>query len=170
MKNFTVAAMLCALGLYGCGSENDEASNSTSTGAPSANNSTTGTGSAATGCRSDIFLDVTAFQGPGQEYAAPELSVTCSDTEMTVNSNGIPHYTYVSTTPNPLSPQNHTWTVPLTGTYSETPHAIPCLGTVGFSISGIPIYGPNEGPMPDPFGDPVENAVMDESQGHSAIL
>jgi hypothetical protein len=95
------------------------------------------------------------------------LNVTCTDTEMTVEANGIPHYTYVSTTPNALNPQNHSWTIPLNPEYSEQTSEIALLGTVGFAINGIPIYGPNEGPMPDPFGDPVANDVMDESQGHT---
>lgn len=30
-----------------------------------------------------------------------------------------------------------------------------CLGTIGFSITGVPVFGPNEGPMPDPWGNPV---------------
>ena len=120
-----------------------------------------------TQCREDIFLDVTAYEGPGGDYAGPKMTVRCTDDEMTVTSNGIPHYTYVSTTPNALNEQAHVWTVPLNPTYSDSTQAIPCLGTAGFSINGIPVYGPNEGPMPDPFGDPVENAVMDESQGHS---
>lgn len=32
---------------------------------------------------------------------------------------------------------------------------ISCLGTIGFSITGVPVFGPNEGPMPDPWGNPV---------------
>ena len=114
-----------------------------------------------------MFLDVASFQGPGGNYPAPSLTVECTDTEVIVTSNGMPHYTYVSTTPNPLAAQNHRWTIPLNPEYSEETQEVPCLGTVGFSISGIPVYGPNEGPMPDPFGDPVANDVMDESQGHT---
>ncbi|MCB9644389.1 MAG: YHYH protein [Myxococcales bacterium] len=29
-----------------------------------------------------------------------------------------------------------------------------CLGTVGFAISGVPLYGPNEATIPDPWGNP----------------
>ena len=126
-----------------------------------------GAGGAANNCPADAFLDVAAFQGPGANYPAPTLEVTCTESEMTVTTNGIPHYTYMSTTPNGLNAQNHSWTIPLNPQYTEETTTIPLLGTVGFAINGIPIYGPNEGPMPDPFGDPVANDVMDESQGHT---
>ena len=126
-----------------------------------------GAGGGTAGCPDDVFLDVAAFQGPGAAYPAPSLAVNCTETEMTVTANGIPHYTYVSTTPNPLEAQNHSWTVPLSPTLSDSTTEIPLLGTVAFAINGIPVYGPNEGPMPDPFGDPVANDVADESQGHT---
>ncbi|MBT9557680.1 MAG: YHYH protein, partial [Myxococcales bacterium] len=31
-----------------------------------------------------------------------------------------------------------------------------------------PFYGPNEGPTPDPYGDPVYNGIMDDCLGHTA--
>ena len=31
---------------------------------------------------------------------------------------------------------------------------IPCLDTMIMSVNGVPGYGPNEGPMPDPYGTP----------------
>ncbi|MEC9073185.1 MAG: YHYH protein, partial [Myxococcota bacterium] len=33
--------------------------------------------------------------------------------------------------------------------------------------SGAPIYGANEGPFPDPYGDPVGNGIMDWCGGHT---
>ncbi|MEM6730163.1 MAG: YHYH protein [Myxococcota bacterium] len=30
-----------------------------------------------------------------------------------------------------------------------------CLGTTGFMINGVPTFGPNEGPNPDPYGNPL---------------
>ena len=89
------------------------------------------------------------------------------DDTMTVRSNGIPHYTYVDQTPNGLQAQNYNWTLPLNPQYSQQTKRIPCLGTAGLSINGIPIFGPNEAQMPDPYGDPVANGVMDEAEGHS---
>lgn len=118
-------------------------------------------------CGEDLFLDVASYAGPGSDYPMPEMSVTCTATTRVVTSNGIPHYTYQAMTPNGLSAQNFTWEVPLTPTDAAGVATIPCLGTVGFSINGIPIYGPNEGPFPDPYGDPIANDVMDWCQGHT---
>ncbi len=118
-------------------------------------------------CSADLFMDVAAYAGPGGDYPMPELAVSCSDTTMTVTSNGIPHYTYQSMTPNALEAQNFVWEVPLSPTELAGVATIPCLGTVGFTVNGIPIYGPNEGPFPDPYGDPIANDVMDWCLGHT---
>ena len=118
-------------------------------------------------CGEELFLDVAAYDGPGGEYPMPELGVSCSGDTRTVTSNGIPHYTYQSMTPNGLSAQNFTWEVPLNPAMADATSSIPCLGTVGYTINGIPVYGPNEGPFPDPYGDPIANDVMDWCQGHT---
>lgn len=57
----------------------------------------------------------------------------------------------------------------------------PCLGTDGFTISGPPVFGPNEGPTPDPWGNPgynwptaggeigpIQGATLDLCGGHTA--
>jgi hypothetical protein len=43
------------------------------------------------------------------------------------------------------------------------------LGTLGFTVSGLPIYGPTEGQMPaaQAFGDPVYNKILDTCGGHT---
>jgi len=61
---------------------------------------------------------------------------------------------------------------------------LPCLGYAGFLTNGSPYFGPNEGPMPDPWGNPLfagpnvagepENdlrggAVLDMCGGHTAF-
>ncbi len=61
---------------------------------------------------------------------------------------------------------------------------LPCLGYAGFLTNGVPYFGPNEGPMPDPYGNPLfagpgvagepENnlrggAVLDMCGGHTAF-
>ena len=118
-------------------------------------------------CGESLFLPVSEYSGPGEAYPAPELAVSCTEETRVVTSNGIPHYTYQSTTPNGLEAQNFQWEVPLNPVVADSTTDLPCLGTVGYSINGIPIYGPNEGPFPDPYGDPVANGVMDWCQGHT---
>jgi len=163
MKSLVFRSTLVVLVATGCGPQDEGPPGAM---APNIPHSGT-TASSSFQCRSDVFLDVASFEGPGGDYPGPKITVTCTGTELTMTANGIPHYTYVATTPNPLGEQAHSWTIPLIPAVAATTTGVPCLGAVGFAINGIPLYGPNEGPMPDPFGDPIENDVMDESQGHT---
>jgi len=118
-------------------------------------------------CPTGDFLDVSLAPGPGGTYPDPELAVTCTATDVIVASNGMPHYTYIATTPNPLGEQNHVFTFTRTPTVAGSPTDLPCLGTMGVAVNGIPLYGPNEAGFPDPYGDPIINAVLDECMGHT---
>ena len=84
-----------------------------------------------------------------------------------VSANGLPHYSFVQTTPNALRSQNFNWVVPRFPELAMDTSTIPLLGTVAFSVNGVPIYGPNEAQFPDPFGDPVYNDLLDECLGHT---
>ena len=118
-------------------------------------------------CPEDLFLDVSKEPGPGGAYPAPELEVMCTLDIVMVTSNGMPHDEYNPTTPNPLGAQNHEWSIPLHPEVAAESTGIPCLGTTGFAINGIPIYGPNEAMDPDPYGDPVTNDILDWCKGHT---
>ena len=43
------------------------------------------------------------------------------------------------------------------------------FGTVGFTVTGLPIYAAMEGPMPaaEAFGDPIYNGIVDTCKGHT---
>jgi hypothetical protein len=113
-------------------------------------------------------MDLDDVEGPGPQYPSPELSADCEGDELVVRSNGIIHYEFQQMTPNALSAQDYTWVLPLTPEPLDEPVDIPLLGTAGIAVNGLPFYGPNEGPMPDPFGDPVYNGLMDFCGGHTA--
>jgi YHYH protein len=114
------------------------------------------------------FLDVSQGPGAGPSYPAPYLSVECGSAVIIVHSNGIPPYTFVQTTPNALQPQNYTFTFPTHPLVAAQVSSVPLLGPVAIALNGLPIYGPNEGLIPDPYGDPVANALLDECLGHTA--
>jgi hypothetical protein len=100
----------------------------------------------------------------------PEVLVECTDTELVVTSNGMPSYTYEPLTPNGLNEQAWVWRVPLKPTVAATTTSIAdVLGTLGFTTTGLPIYGPTEGPVPtdQAFGDPVYNGILDTCGGHT---
>jgi len=101
------------------------------------------------------------------EYDDPSVEVSCTDDTVLVESNGIPAYEFVSVTPNGLSSQDWSWEIAREPEISDTMTDIPLLGTAGFTVNGIPIYGPNEGEFPDPYGDPVYNEIMDYCLGHT---
>jgi YHYH protein len=113
------------------------------------------------------FLDVSSAPGAGAGYPTPSLSVSCSTNTVTVQSNGIPPYTYVAVTPNGLSAQNYNFTFPRSPAVAASTTTVPLLGNVAVAVNGMPIYGPNEAAMPDPYGDPVVNAILDECLGHT---
>ena len=122
------------------------------------------------GCaQADTFLDVASAPGAGSSYPKPSLSVTCSTNTITVHSNGIPHYQFVSITPNGLQAQsNYNFSFPRNPTVAASTTIVPCLGTAGVAVNGMPFFGPNEAQMPDPYGDPIVNAILDECLGHTA--
>jgi len=140
---------------------------------PGASPSTTPTtaGLAAPGCPAAYrFPDLSATEGAGAGYERPQVSVSCSGTALTMRSNGMISYRFTPKTPNPLRAQSFEWTVTLTPTRTPTPTSIENrLGTLGFSVTGIPIYGPTEGAVPPAtaFGDPVHNGILDACTGHT---
>ena len=71
-------------------------------------------------------------------------------------------------TPNALTAVEATWTITLNPEIADAPTEIPLLGLAGFTVAGTPWFGPNEGPHPDPWGDPIYNGLMDGCLGHTA--
>src|SRR5262249_23920391 len=45
---------------------------------------------------------------------------------------------------------------------------LPLLGTIGVTVGGMTLTGPNEAAFPDTYGDPVANAIVDGCAGHTA--
>ena len=121
-------------------------------------------------CPTDVFPDLSKSAGAGSNYAKPAISVTCSSTQLKVTSNGMISFAFEPKTPNALSPQEWSWAVPLNPVKAKSVTTIKnVLGTLGFTVSGLPIYGPTEGPMPtaEAYGDPVYNKIMDTCGGHT---
>jgi len=116
--------------------------------------------------QASYFPDLVAAP-ENSEWEDPAVGVDCQEDTFVVRSNGIPNYEYVAATPNPLSEQDWEWTIALNPEQTGTQEDIPLLGTAGFTVNGIPIYGPNEADFPDPYGDPVYNNVVDFCLGHT---
>jgi hypothetical protein len=121
-------------------------------------------------CPTAAFPDLSQSAGAGGEYAKPSISVTCSATELKVSSNGMISFPFERKTPNALTAQDWNWSVPLNPVKAKSVSSIKnVLGTLGFTVSGLPIYGPTEGQQPaaEAFGDPVYNKILDTCGGHT---
>ena len=123
-------------------------------------------------CPNAVFPDLSVVAGPGGEYAMPVVTIECTADEIVVTSNGMPGYTFVEMTPNGLEAHDYEWRVPLRPEMAaERTSIVNVLGTLGFTTTGLPIYGPTEGPQPaaEAFGDPVYNGLLDDCGGHTGF-
>lgn len=132
---------------------------------------TGGSGGSVSDCdQAKTILDVSKAPGAGPGYAAPSVSGHCTDTMFVVESNGIPHYTFVQITPNPLQAQNFHWEIPRNPAPAAATTKVPLLGLAGFAVNGLPFFGPNEAAQPaeEAWGDPIYNGIMDACLGHTS--
>lgn len=121
-------------------------------------------------CPTASFPNLSQSAGAGNGYVKPTISVSCSSTELKVSSNGMISFPFEHKTPNELESQMWSWSVPLNPVRAKSTSSIRnVLGTLGFTVSGLPIYGPTEGPQPaaQAFGDPVYNNILDTCGGHT---
>lgn len=129
------------------------------------------TSDTAAGCSSSYrFVDLSSAPGAGTGYAKPKVTASCSGGTLTVTSNGMIGYAFVAKTPNALREQAYTWKVTTSPKVAASATSIKSqLGTVAFTVTGIPIFGPMEGPVPqqEAFGDPVYNNILDTCKGHT---
>jgi hypothetical protein len=122
------------------------------------------------GCDESVtLLDVSVAPGAGAGYAGAELAGGCSDATFAVESNAMPHFSFTALTPNPLVENKQRWDLPRDPEPNDEPTPIPLLGQIGFTVTGLPLFGPNEAERPDPYGDPVHNGIVDGCLGHTAF-
>ena len=117
---------------------------------------------AAATCPTSVFPNLSGKAGAGAGYAKPSVKVSCSSSRLKVSSNGMPSYTYVAKTPNGLAAQSWSWSVPLSPKVAVSTTSIDGrMGTLGFTTTGLPFYGPEEGPVPpdEAHGDPKQTIV-----------
>ena len=121
-------------------------------------------------CPTSNFPNLSGSAGAGTGYAKPSLTVTCTASQLKVASNGMPSYAFTPITPNPLRTQTWNWAVPLHPTVASASTSVSqWFGTVGFSVTGLPIYAAMEGAQPtqEAYGDPIYNGIVDTCKGHT---
>lgn len=167
-----VLAALLVLGACSAGSSDGATASepADATTDTSADQTSTTAAEGAGACPTDEFPDLSGSAGAGEGYAQPSLAVSCTDDELVVTSNGMISYEFEPMTPNALAEQDWEWRVPLQPELAEeTTTMAGRLGTIGFSVTGLPIYGAMEGAMPEAeaYGDPIYNGIVDDCQGHT---
>jgi len=120
-------------------------------------------GSAFAGCPASLFF--APPNQPGVETEAPWVTARCDDSYLYVNSNGMPGWFMRSDFRNEITPQNHHFTIPLVPRAAPAPTEVPFLGTIGVSITGVPIYAPNEAADLG-YGDAKTDGRLDACNGH----
>ena len=121
--------------------------------------SSTEAGSAGTSTSNDEAATITVAEVDCGEVAAqfvtrgsanadlvdPEVSASCDGETIEVVSNGVPDFTYIGTSPGAPDGREFTFTLAATPTVAEETTAVPYVGPIGVTLSGIAIYGPTEG-------------------------
>ena len=141
-------------------------------GGAGAGTATGGSGGASGDCpQATSMLDVSTAIGAGDGYEKPTLTWKCDGDMFVVDGNGIPHYSFIQMTPNPLVAQAEHYEIPRDPQVAAQVSEIPLLGVAGFAVNGQPFFGPNEAAQPadEAFGDPVYNGLMDPCLGHTAF-
>lgn len=127
---------------------------------------TTTTTTIASTCTASNFPSLASVPGAGAGYAKPSVSASCSGGFLNVTSNGMIGYSFVKTTPNDIGEQTYNWKITLSPAIASSTTSIKnVLGTLGFTVTGLPIYGPTESEV-DNYGDPVYNNLLDSCKGH----
>jgi hypothetical protein len=142
----------------------------TTTTATTTTAATSSTASVICGADSGEFPDLSQFAGAGTGYDKPTVVVNCGSDTLTVTSNGITSYPFVQKTPAGLKSQNFSWTISTKPTIASATTSIETkMSAVAFTVTGLPIYGPLEGPTPtnEAYGDPVYNDLLDTCGGHT---
>ena len=113
-------------------------------------------------CPADTFLDVTTHP-QNTHLAAPELSVTCQNGQMTIVSNSMPSFEYVMTfPPGDPSAQSIQYSLPMQPQFAASPTDVPLGGPTAIAVDGVLIFGPTEGNGEDPY----LNDILDYCNGH----
>lgn len=120
---------------------------------------------ASTECPTEAFLSDLVANPANGAFPPPSVSVSCTDTQVVVRTNGIPTFRFVMRTPNPLRAQDLAFRFTREPVAAPTPGALN-LGAIGIAIDGLPIYGPFEAPF-DGTADPAADGILDDCGGHA---
>ena len=111
-----------------------------------------------------------------QENHMCDLSFIIEDGNITISTNGLPNHDFESTLGCCASAQSDTYTIPLTPTddpecnpsvSSDGCVMAPIRGTIAFSVTGVAIYGPEDGPGGDAVA--LEEGAYEQEEGEQPV-
>ena len=143
------AAALLALGILllivSCGSD---APTSTATSAepttPATATATPAEPTLAASCDEIAALFITRGSA-NADLDEPAVDARCEGDSIVIESNGIPDYTYIGTSPGFPTDRDHVFTIPAEPTFADSLTDVPLIGVSAVTLGGIPIFGPTEG-------------------------
>lgn len=92
-----------------------------------------------------IAANFVSLGSANADLADPELSAACEGDEVVVNSNSIPDFPYVETSPGVPRAEDVEYRFPSNPEVAAETSEVPLLGALGVAINGIPIFGQAEG-------------------------
>ena len=122
----------------------DAAEVSTTNDDDSTSASATDTAASTVDCDATAALFVTRGSA-NPDLVDPMVSATCDGDTLTVESNAVPDFTYIGTSPGEPDGREFTFTIPAQPATADETTDVPYIGPVAVTLGGIPIYGPTEG-------------------------
>ncbi len=151
LGNRLTFALLLSLAL-GCGDDDSsdggvaDAGSDATDGAP--DDAVPDTAVLDTGESTDCEAIAATFETLGSanpDLATPEVSARCEDGMVIVDSNAIPDFPYIETSPGLPREFDGEYTFPAEPTLAATTSPVAALGAIAVAINGIPIFGATEG-------------------------
>ncbi|PAJ75256.1 hypothetical protein CJF42_06295 [Pseudoalteromonas sp. NBT06-2] len=98
----------------------------------------------------------------------PTLSVTCDDEVLYVTSNGATNFDWINLGQGSAIPSTiyKSWTIPRNPNLTSQQVAIPLLGPIAVTVTGLQIFGPNENSA-DNYANPVTDGLLNYCGGHT---
>ena len=127
-------------------------------------------------CDEDQVPVVDDYTTDEQDNHVCDLSFIIEDGNITISTNGLPNHDFESTLGCCASAQSDTYTIPLTPTddpecnpsvSSDGCVMAPIRGTIAFSVTGVAIYGPEDGPGGDAVA--LEEGAYEQEDGEQPV-
>ena len=127
-------------------------------------------------CDEDQVPVVDDYTTEEQDNHMCDLSFVIEDGNITISTNGLPNHDFESTLGCCASAQSDTYTIPLTpiddsncnpSLSSEGCVMAPIRGTIAFTVTGVAIFGPEDGPGGDAVA--LEEGAYEQEEGEQQV-